>query len=314
LSSSEAGAKKKIHKEKYWIYSLGSWVSTGQSDFNFGNRGRGFPNSELFWEDLESVVAEAKVEYSRNRISFARGYFGFGLIGDGRLFDDDFVSDAKAISNGTTIQRAHRFSRTLSSVDDDKLWYVGIDFGRTFYQSKSGELKVRNYFGYQHWEEKYVAKGITQIECTATGVLCNAAGTVSNLGNRVITNTFIWDSFRFGFDGNYKISKRFKLNFDLAYLPISYFYWDDIHHLRTDLKKNPSGDSTGWGYGFNLEGNLKYCLNKNWSLTAGYRYWSMQMYFGELRLFFVSGNTSELLLNDFNTYRMGAKLALSYEF
>ncbi|MFQ5481638.1 MAG: hypothetical protein ACE5ER_02670 [Nitrospinaceae bacterium] len=315
-----APAKEKSKQTRFpkVSVSLGAWISTGQTDWNHDatalNSAVGNPTSELIYEDLDSQIIELEAELSLPRRFFLRTRFGYGLINDGRLIDDDFVSASGAAFFGANQSGAHRISRTFSDIDDENLWYLNLDVGYRLWVSADKRSSLQGFIGYQHWEEKLIARGLKQIECTSVGNFCSAPGTETNAGQKVITNQVRWDSLRVGLGGGHWFTKRFRVETDLAFIPYSNLLNQDIHHLRLDLQQDPSFEMEGTGIGFNLEIGLKYRLTRHLSFLAGYRFWSLKVNDGAIKIFNQIGGADQAKINDFDSERYGATAGLEFLF
>ena len=181
---------------------VGTWISQGQTNWNHDASSVssivGNPTSSLDYKDVTSNIVEANVRLTHRKGFSIRGQFGYGSITDGTLIDDDFVSASGATFFNTSVNGQHRISRTESSIDDSYVLYMGADLGILFYKFAEGKGSANAFFGFQYWKEKYEARGVTQLECTAVGTFCSAPGTVSNIGQLAITNTVGWKSIRIG--------------------------------------------------------------------------------------------------------------------
>ena len=315
ISSKE---KKEIYKNHRFSLALGTWISRGETSWNHDASGSssvaGNPTSELTYEDLDSKVIELEADLKLPSRVFLRTQFGFGNIGKGRLVDDDFVNSTGATFFGASQSVAHRISRTYSDVDGDNMWYINLDLGFKIWASENGQNFTRVFMGYQHWEEKVAATGTEQIECTSIANFCNSPGTITNTGQKVISNEARWDSLRIGWEGSYQYGKNFRLDIDLAYIPISRVLNRDIHHLRTDLLQDPSFEMDGTGSGYNLEADIKYALTKNLFLSTGYKYWKIKVSDGTWKNFPVVGTQTVANLNDLYSFRHGVTAKLQYFF
>jgi hypothetical protein len=205
-----------------------------------------------------------------------------------------------------------RLSRTYSDLDGSHLWYLNADFGaRTNVWRGRGTLGA--FLGYQHREEKLEAFGVGQIECTAPGVRCNPAGTVTHAKQLVLTNTARWDSFRLGLEGEARLHPRFSLDGRAVFL-VSHLKNEDIHHLRSDLKQDPSITMTGNGIGFNGEANASVLVYKELFFDVGYRYWWQRVGDGDVVFRGTTGDSQPLPLNEFRSIRQGITFGLHYNF
>lgn len=294
---------------------LSTWISQGNTKWSgnsldplFGN-----PTSELDYKDLWSNVVELHGQVSLRNGLFFRGQFGYGGIDDGELIDDDYVSAAGASFFGTTVSGPQRISRTKSDIDGSNLWYLNADVGYKFLTFAGGRGAVNGFVGYQYWQEKYEAKGITQVEC-ASPIFCDPVGTVRNVGQTVITNEVQWNSIRLGLDGSYQITRRFSIEGSAAFIPYTSLKNEDIHHLRDDLRQDPSFSMSGTGIGANFDVSISYMIVKQLFFDLGYRYWWLRVSDGDWKAHFSDGTTEKVVLNEFQTIRQGVTLGLTYKF
>ena len=297
--------------------TLTSWLTEGKTRWNFYNQSAlfGNPTSELDYKDVGTTVTElgGKVSFDKRSFQyFLRGQFGYGVAGGGRLVDDDYVSAAGATAFGTTQSGPHRFSRTFSDLNGSHIWYLNADLGgQVEVWQKQASLGV--FLGYQHREEKLKAFGVGQVECTAPGVLCNPAGVVTNVNRLAITNAAKWDSFRLGVEGEARLHPRFSLDGRAVFL-VSQLSNKDIHHLRTDLKQDPSITMTGTGIGFNGETNASLLVYDQLFFDVGYRYWWQRVGSGDVVFRGVTGDSQPLPLTEFRSIRQGVTFGFRYTF
>lgn len=300
--------------------SLSTWLTEGKTRWNFYNQSARFgnPTSDLDFKDVGTTVTELSGKASFDKRSFqyfVRGQFGYGAVGGGRLVDDDYVSAAGAAFYGTTQSGAHRFSRTFSDLDGGRLWYLNADFGGQIgVWDKRATLGT--FLGYQRREEKLQAFGVGQVECTAlapSAIRCSPPGTVSNVGRLALTNTAVWNSFRLGVEGDVRPHPRAGLDGRIAFL-VSRLSNKDIHHLRTDLKQDPSVTMTGTGIGFNAETNASVLLHERLFFDVGYRYWWQRVGGGDVVFRGTTGDSQPFPLNEFKSIRQGVTFGLRYTF
>jgi opacity protein-like surface antigen len=239
---------------------------------------------------------------------------GYGAIGDGKLINDDYVSAAGATAFGTTVSGPHRISRTESDIDGSHLWYLNADLGYKFLTFSGGRGSLKGFVSFQHWEEKYEAKGIKQLECTAVGTFCNPVGPVPTGGRTVITNEVEWNSIRLGLEGGYQITRRFSIDGSAAFIPYTSLKNEDIHHLRTDLRQDPSFSMSGTGIGANFDVSISYMIVQQLFFDLGYRYWWLQVKDGTWKNHPVNFPSETANLNEFQSIRHGVTLGLSYKF
>ena len=251
-----------------------AWTSDGETSWNHDASAidprLGNPCSELTYKKVKSNVIEVSGRWQGERL-YTKAAYGVGDASDGTLVDDDFVSASGAAFFGTSVSGAHRFSRTHSEIDGDDLSYINLTVGGQIWRTTTRKGHLNIYAGYQKWKEKYVAKGLEQIECTAPGVLCAPAGFVGFTGQRVITNEVEWESIFVGVNGTIQVSRRVALSGDIAYTPKAKMHNEDIHHLRTDLRKDPSFEMSGDGSGWNVEATATIKIKKNLSAYIGFR-------------------------------------------
>ncbi len=309
-----AVAQQEKAEKSDFSFTLGerTWVTTGNTKWNF--QGPPFPGgptinplSELRWRGVDSVVPEVNAELVWKRLVLM-GSVGWGGISEGVLIDDDFAFS----------DRQGRWSHTRSSVNDDGLFYVNADIGVRFL-TWSGPAKTPPgyadlFVGYQYWHEKYVAFG-------ATGILdLNPFGIPIVLDNtapsnvKVITEDYFWHSLRVGFREQVPIYAGLSFKAKAVFLPWSSSRLEDVHHLRDDLKRNPSFLSkANGGFGVQLDGALTYAVWRGLSIEAGYQYWRIDSGGGDT---FVRGltETTKLKLNEMITERYGPYFGLQYRF
>ena len=311
MATSPAGASPRKYDAPEWTYSIGTWIGTGQTDFNHtsGYYLHGDPTSELFYRDLRGYSGEflGKVNWRR---WFARGLAGYGG-GFGELIDDDFVSAAGAAFYATSQSGEHRYSRTLSDVNMVDMLYAQFDVGGHFYRSP--RLKLGAYMGFHYWAEQYNAEGVTQLECTSA-LLCDPPGTSGFAGQSTITNSLRWHGMRIGLTSTLQVLNGLELNLDGGFLPLAFVDNEDTHHLRVDLAQNPSVQDSGLGLGYTLEGTVHYRFHPRLSVKVGYRYWHMQVNDGTATFYLPGGFAGDTPLNKLETYRHGGLLGVDYLF
>jgi len=274
----------------------------------------GSPTSELRYKDENTNVVELGAQVTLRKRIYLRANYGFGAIGSGQLTDDDYVSAAGATFFGTSTPGAQRISRTHSDLNDDHLWYVTVDLGYAFLDFPGDRGVLKGFVGYQHWTEKLEATGVAQVECTAPGTFCNPVGTMTNSGQLVITNIATWHSLRVGLEADYLFFSRARIDGKVAFIPYSSLKNEDIHHLRTDLRQDPSFGMSGTGLGVNAEGTVSLRLIHELSLNLGYRVWWMRVTDGEWQSHPLAAPTVSANLNEFQTLRHGVTVGLSYRF
>jgi outer membrane protease len=295
-------------------FALNSWLFTnGETKWSHDASGLdpqlGNPTSKLTYKDNNTHILELSGKFNFDRRWFVRLDGGFSVaFHRGTLTDEDF----------TSVGGQHLFSETTSNITGSGTQYVNADLGYRLldYPGNRGNLDV--FFGYQYWRTKYEASGITQVVCTPSGipgVACNPAGTVSNQGQVVISNTTQWNSLRVGVQTEYRLTRRFSVNGKLAFIPVSYLVNDDIHHLRTDLQQDPSFYMSGYGIGTDVEAGARFMIARGWFLNAGYRFWWNRVVLDEnWKVYPVGEPSASAPLKEFQTMRHGVTLGISHTF
>lgn len=302
---------------------LSGWFSQGQTTWSHNASGLdanlGNPSSRLKYKDAGTNVAEITSRVLLKNKMFLRGSFGYGVIGGGRLTDDDFLSAQGAAAQGATVSGEHRFSRTFSDLDGNRLWYLNGDIGVTTHTFKENRGSLAMFVGLQYWRERHVAAGVTQAECTTAAspnpaFRCSPVGTVSFRNQAVITNSMSLFSGRIGGEVEYKLDPRITFEAKVALL-LSYLNNEDVHHLRTDLAQDPSFRMTGFGIGTNTDVGLRVRIWDRLYLSGGYRVWWNRVVLGDQwKIYGADGSTSTASLTEFQTLRHGPTVGLTYTF
>ncbi len=297
---------------------IGAWVSEGRTEWNHDassvSTSLGNPSSDLTYKKLRSNVVELNGTLRARDSFFLRGNIGYGIIDDGTLIDDDFLSAAGAAANGTSVSGAHMFSRTESFVNDNYLWFVTLDAGIPLFSFFSDAVTLGVFGGYQHWQERVSAQGVNQLTCTSVGNLCSASGNQSFSGQDAITNTVQWDSFRIGIDSAWHLFQRLDVTTRLAFVPYTIMENQDTHHLRTDLRRDPSFTMTGTGHGYQADVGIQFLLVSNVYLHAGIRYWRLEVTNGSWRNHPNGTTATTANLNELSSQRYGGTFGLRYRF
>jgi hypothetical protein len=289
------------------------WLSSGQTTWNHNIRSAypiaGNPSSELTYKNLHSPIIETEAELRFHNNFYIKTTAGFGEIINGKLIDDDFLN---------TGEGDFLASRSASKINGENLWYINLNIGKSLIKLPKDKGVIKCFTGYQHWNEKTAAQGLTYEICTLKGYeegICPPeTGTNLSLENtKVITNEVTWDSLLLGIGGKYNINERVAITASAAYSPSSTMHNEDTHHLRGDLDK-PSFVMDGLGTGFHLEAKIKVLIEKNLYLTAGYRLWQHTVKNSDIKVKFISYNPQSFPLNDLSTQRDGAIFSLNYIF
>jgi len=293
--------------------SIRSWLFTnGETKWSHNASGLdpqlGNPTSKLTYKDNNSHILELSGKVNFDKRWFAQVDGGFSVaFHRGTLTDDDY----------SAVGGQHLFSQTTSDITGSGTQFVNADIGYRLrdYPRNRGTLNV--FVGYQYWRTQYEASGVTQVVCAPSGIpglACNPAGTVSNQGQIVITNTTQWHSLRMGVQSEYLLTSRFSVEGKLAFIPASYLQNDDVHHLRQDLQQNPSFSMTGYGIGVDVEAGARYMIYSGWFLNAGYRFWWNHLLDGNIKVYPVGAPSSSVPLTEFQTMRYGFTLGVSHTF
>jgi hypothetical protein len=293
--------------------AVGTWISVGDTRWAHDASsvaGLGNPTSKLTYKDVGTNVIELTGKVWVTPKLFGRLNVGFAGIGGGRLTDDDYGS------NGG--QRL--FSRTNSNLSGDSMWYLNADGGFRVaeYPNHRGWLEM--FGGYQFWHTTYQATGLTQVACDnsavpgSLGLACNPAGTITNQGQTVITNTTNWHSIRVGGSTEYRLTRRLSVLGTLALIPISVLDNKDVHHLRGDLKQNPSFSMVGYGVGADVDVGARFMITNNLAANLGYRLYYNRMLSGDLTVHPVAGSSDSFPLTQFESLRHGFTAGLSLIF
>jgi hypothetical protein len=99
-----------------------------------------------------------------------------------------------------------------------------------------------------------------------------------------------------------------------ALLPLTIIDNKDIHHLRPDLRQNPSISMEGWGIGADADVGLRLMLVKDLFLNVGYRVWWNHAVDGTVSFHFLSRPAEEFPLSQFHSLHLGWTFGLNYTF
>ena len=268
--------------------------------------------SSLTYKDDSTNIMELSGQATLSKRWFARGVFGYGIMGNGTLVDDDLSS-----ANGPLE------SRTTSNITGNNLWYMNGDVGAKLIQLPNHRGTIGFFTGIQYWREQHEASGVVQTVCNPVTSLCNPANTGQDLapGQKAITNTATWISWRLGVEGDYRVTRKFSLEGKFAFIPVASLSNDDIHHLRQQpgptlpaLQQDPSFYMTGTGIGADVDVGASYMVTPRFSINLGYRFWWNHVADGKVTVYPVGAAASTINLNEFETYRHGMTLGLRYTF
>ncbi len=289
---------------------LGGWLSQGETRWNHDN-------SRLVYKDNGTNIIELSGKVTFNKRVFVRANYGFGDIGGGRLTDDDFDNP-----NGPVNVSTH------SDIKGNDTWYVNGDVGATVlhFPNQRGSLSV--FGGIQYWRQQYQAVGVVQDICNPGTLPCNPANNGVDLapGQKAITNTTTWTSVKLGIESEYRFTRRFRVEGKAAFIPFTSLSNKDVHHLRTTdvviapgvtlpaLQQDTSFKMTGTGIGANLEAAASYMVINRLYLSLGYRFWWNRVTDGTIIQNTVNFGSSSTKLQEFQTWRHGMTLGVTYIF
>ena len=290
-------------------FSIGTWISTGDTRWAHNASsiaGLGNPTSKLTYKDVGTNVIDLAGKIWFSSKVFGRLNVGVADIGGGRLTDDDYGSGQRL------------FSRTISNIPDNSMWYINTDLGGRVKEFANHRGHLDLFGGYQYWHTEYRAVGIGQVACDPSAIPglppCAAAGTSSNQGQTVITNTTNWHSIRVGASTEYWLTRRLSVLGTLALIPISVLDNKDMHHLRGDLKQNPSFSMVGYGVGADMDVGARFMITKNLAANLGYRLYYNRVLSGDLTVHPVAGSSDSFPLTQFESLRHGFTAGLSLIF
>lgn len=267
-------------------------------------------NSRLTYQNLTAHSGEAfgRVEHSNG--FFLKGFVGGGILPSGTLKDEDFPPALVP------------YSSTISNQRDGRLFYGAIDGGWAW---RGQDFKLGFFVGYFHYFERVNAFGCTQ---TAGNPFVCAPGdiTPSTLGIREDTN---WDAARFGINAEWKMSERWKLTTEFAWLPFVNLSASDTHFQRLlssgcplILPNNDNGCLSGPGpekgievlSSVQIEAMLSYAVTDAFWLGIGGRYWNIHTNPGHVTVDFPDAVAPVKASMTFKTERMGVFVQGSYKF
>src|SRR5581483_7583122 len=162
---------------------------------------------------------------------------------------------------------------TLSDQKGGSLGYLSADIGFNLWRDP--KFRLGAFAGYHYFNERVNAYGCTQIATNSS--ICGTSPVPSSV--EVITQDNTWHSLRIGVDFDVKLSDRFKLRADAAYLPYVKLFGTDWHRLRIGTTPGDFAGGIpedGVGRGYQLEAALSYAVNENVDIAIGGRYWHME--------------------------------------
>lgn len=283
--------------------SAGTWISVGDTRWAHDASsvaGLGNPTSKLTYKDVGTNVIDLTGKVWVSPRVFGRLNGGFADIGGGRLTDDDYSSGQRLIS------------KTTSNIAGNSMYYINADLGGRVKEFANHRGYLDIFGGYQYWHTEYRAVGLASIVCDPMVFICN--GALPAAGETVITNTTNWHSIRVGASTEYRLTRRLSVLGTLAFIPISVLDNKDVHHLRGDLKQNPSFSMTGYGVGANMDVGARFMITNNLAANLGYRLYYNRTFSGDLTVHPAVGSSESFPLTQFESLRHGFTAGLSLIF
>jgi hypothetical protein len=252
-----AGAQDASNRSEDVGITLGGrvWASSGYSSRKIAASGID-RLSDLRWRGVDSLVSEVSVDVVWRRL-VGLASIGGGVIDDGVLIDEDFDVSGE------------RIGRTRSSIEDSRLFYISADVGARVWDWTVPGAVARGYvdllLGYQYWQEHYVAFGATGFPVTVPS------------GVKAILNEYEWHSLRLGARTRLPIYRGLSLDLRGYVVPWTFLVIEDVHYLRSDLRRDPSfRDEADGGIGWQADGTLQYAITPHLSVEAGFQYWKLK--------------------------------------
>ena len=275
------------------------WLSHGQSAHNIGDSGVNV-RSELTWRGLNSAITQVNADLVVVQRLLMNMSIGYGTIGSGTLLDQDWDGN----------NRTQKVSETLSRSDNGSVLIISITPGvRVFHWTIQDNPVIGGIdvlLGYQLWQEKYAAYGLQDIVPGGQGIPSNVNG---------VTQTNQWQSLRFGTRATVPLLSFLSVKASVFYIPVNYYHQSDVHHLRDDLRQDPSFISTATGgNGVQLEGSVSVRVWRRLTAEAGYQYWDIKSGQGTITQYNVDGTIGQGQHNVDNTRRQGVFFAINWIF
>ena len=282
------------------IVGAREWISQGRSAHNIGNP-FGPPNvaSELTWRGLNVPITQIAVDLVVQNRFIADLDIGYGVHGNGTLLDQDWRGN----------NRTNKLFETRSDVSGANVLTISASMGIRIVSWNVAPNPIPGgvdvLVGYQYWREQYEASGVQNL----------LAGASLFPGVTAITQTNTWNSIRIGIRATVPLFSRLALKGNAFYIPFTSYRNEDIHHLRSDLRQDPSflTAATG-GSGVQLEGSLMVRVWRRLTVEAGYAYWDLRSGSGTLEAFDSHGTVGVARHNEENTRRQGVFFGANWIF
>ena len=264
------------------------WVTSGYSSRTTSAAGID-RLSELRWRGVDSLVPEINADVVWHRL-VGLVSLGGGAITDGVLIDEDFAPSG----------------RTRSPVDDSYLFYVSADVGGRVFDWTTPDTVAPGYVdllvGFQYWYERYVAFGATGFPNTVSA------------GTKAIDNDYHWRSIRLGARTQIPLYRGLSLSLRGYVIPWTSLVVEDVHYLRSDLRRDPSfRDEADGGFGWQADGAVTYAFTKQLSVELGFQYWRLESAEGD-QFAFTTAGTVQQTLKEATTERYGPYVGIRWRF
>ncbi|MGH7233302.1 MAG: omptin family outer membrane protease [Nitrospiraceae bacterium] len=273
------------------------WISQGRSAHNIG--GTTNVASELSWRGLNIPITQVHADLVVLNRLVGNVEIGYGSRSHGTLLDQDWSGN----------NRTDKFSETLSDVSGGSVLTISLTTGLRLLAWNVQDNPVLGgvdaLVGYQYWRERYEASGVQNL----------LTGASSFNGVTALTQTNTWNSIRIGTRATVPILSRVALTGSVFYIPYTAYRNEDIHHLRSDLRKDPSflSEANG-GSGIQLEASVAVRVWQRLTAEVGYAYWDIRSGQGTIQAFNANGSVAFGTHNEDNTRRQGIFFGVNWIF
>jgi hypothetical protein len=239
-----------------WEFDLGTryWYSFGT--FRNANGGRATLISRLTYDGMQAHSGELFARLDSPFNVFVKAVAGGGFIASGWMNDEDWAAEETPPVS---------YTNTLSSPLTGSLNFLTADLGYNLWRGP--DHKVGLFVGYNRFQILMNTFGCAQIANPGSG-FCSPPSDPAFNG---ISETDVWQSFRFGTSAEVKLSDRFMLGGEFAFLPLVHYDGLDSHLARRPPVYFPV---TGTGQGVQAELLLSWRATEALSLGLGGRYWA----------------------------------------
>ena len=278
-------------------FGVREWITQGRSSHNIGSSSVNV-SSELSWRGANSVITQfmGDLVYKRFIMNVSLGHGG---INNGNLLDQDWDGPNRTLLSTATVSR----------IEDGSIWIVSLTPGVRLFEWSMPDNPIRGGYdlmlGYQFWREQYIAFGGNDV----------LNGNPPLPDTRTLKQTNTWQSIRIGMRTTFPAFSFLAVKGSIFYIPFTSYRNEDIHTLRTDLRKDPSFLTTATdGNGVQVEGSVMVRLWRGLTAEAGYAYWDIRSGSGTIQQFNADGTISVGKHNDENTKRQGVFFGLNWVF